>query len=156
MKRDSRDVLDAGRLHVFPAARWRGVAHIEADLQNFLKRHYPEASGAHNALNIHSLSEVHLAPAGRFPCLRRPDPRTLWTLALVVSLVLLLAVINFVNLMTARAGQRAVEVGVRKSAGAGRGNLMAQFLGESCLYVFAAVLVAMALVELRYLPSTRC
>ena len=147
-ERAGSDKLMGGAFTYFQLREGAGVAHIEADLQNFLKRHYAEASGAHETLNIHSLSEVHLAPAGRFPMSPPTDPRTLWTLALVGSLVLLLAVINFVNLMTARAGQRAVEVGVRKSAGAGRASLMAQFLGESCLYVFAAVLVAMALVEL--------
>ena len=56
------------------------------------------------------------------------NPRTLWTLGLVGLLVVLLAAINFVNLMTARAAQRAIEVGVRKSAGARRTDLIAQFL----------------------------
>ena len=76
------------------------------------------------------------------------NPRTLWTLGLVGLLVVLLAAINFVNLMTARAAQRAIEVGVRKSAGARRTDLIAQFLGEACLYVLVAVLLAMAMVEL--------
>ena len=147
-ERASPDKLTGGAFTYFQLRDGAGIAHIKADLQNFLQKHYAKVSGVHITLNIHALPEIHLAPAGRFPLSPPTDPRTLWTLALVGSLVLLLAVINFVNLMTARAGQRAVEVGVRKSAGAGRGNLMAQFLGESCLYVFAAVLVAMALVEL--------
>jgi putative ABC transport system permease protein len=124
------------------------VARIEADAQNFLRRHYPKEPGVGTTINIHPLSQVHLMPTGRFPLSSATNPRTLWILGLVGSLVLLLAVINFVNLMTARAAQRAVEVGVRKSAGARRADLIAQFLGESCLYVFAAMLVAMALVEL--------
>ena len=124
------------------------VAHIQADAQNFLKRHYPQEPGVRTMLNIVPLSEVHLAPSGRFAMSPATDPRTLWTLGLVGLLVLALAVINFVNLMTARSSQRAIEVGVRKSAGARRVDLILQFLGESYLYVFAAVMVAMALVEL--------
>jgi putative ABC transport system permease protein len=124
------------------------VVHIEADAQSFLKRHYPQESGVRTTLNILPLSQVHLAPTGRYPLSPATDPRTLWTLGLVGLLVLALAVINFVNLMTARSSQRAIEVGVRKSAGARRVDLILQFLGESYLYVFAAVLVAMALVEL--------
>jgi len=58
-----------------------------------------------------------------------------------------MACINFVNLMTARASRRAVEVGVRKVAGAGRGDLIIQFIGESLLYVILGMAVAMALVE---------
>jgi putative ABC transport system permease protein len=151
-QRGTSDSFQFGAFTYFQLRDGADIAHIEADLPNFLKRHYPKEPGDLTTLRIHPLSEVHLAPAGRFPMSPATDPRTLWTLALVGSLVLLLAIINFVNLMTARAAQRAIEVGVRKSAGAGRGNLIAQFLGESCLYVFAAMLVAMALVELA-LPS---
>jgi putative ABC transport system permease protein len=155
-KMSRQSVIAAGG----PEADWPGaftyfqvrnradVARIEADSQNFLRRHYPHASGLRRTMQILPLSRVHLAPTGRNSLSPSTDPRTLWTLGLVGLLVLSLAVINFVNLMTARAAQRAVEVGVRKSAGARRADLILQFLGESCLYVFAAVLVAMALVEL--------
>jgi putative ABC transport system permease protein len=72
----------------------------------------------------------------------------LYGLGATAGLVLALAVINFVNLTTARAGRRAVEVGVRKVAGAQRRHLMAQFLGEACLYAAAAMVLAVALVEM--------
>ena len=45
-------------------------------------------------------------------------------------------------------GWRAVEVGVRKAAGADRGHLVLQFIGESVFYALAAVILAMALAEL--------
>jgi putative ABC transport system permease protein len=123
------------------------VARIAADAQHFIRRHYPQ-NPITTTLTILPLSEVHLAPAGPFALSPATDPRTLWTLGLVGLLVLALAIINFVNLMTARSVQRAVEVGIRKSAGARRRDLIVQFLGESFLYVCAAVLAAMALVEL--------
>ena len=63
-------------------------------------------------------------------------------------LVLVVAGINFINLVTARATRRAVEVGVRKAAGATRRQLMLQFLGESIVYALAALILAVALVEL--------
>ncbi len=124
------------------------LARIESDARNFLHRHHPDDPGFHTTLVILPLDQVHLAPTGRYPLSPGTNPRTLWTLGLVGLLVLALAVVNFVNLTTARATQRAVEVGVRKSAGARRADLIAQFLGESCLYVLVAVVVAMALVEL--------
>jgi putative ABC transport system permease protein len=124
------------------------AARIQADAPNFLSRHYPQDPGYSRTATFLPLSQIHLAPAGRNPLSPSTDPRTLWTLGLVGLLVLALAIVNFVNLMTARSVQRAVEVGVRKSAGASRRDLMVQFLGESFLYVLAAVLVAMALVEL--------
>lgn len=60
-------------------------------------------------------------------------------------LTLLVAAINFVNLMTAWASRRATEVGVRKVSGAERRHLMGQFMGESALYVLIATLAAIAI-----------
>jgi putative ABC transport system permease protein len=62
--------------------------------------------------------------------------------------ILLIAGINFVNLLTARSARRAKEVSVRKLAGAQRRVLVLQFLTESIFYVLAAMLVAIALTEL--------
>jgi putative ABC transport system permease protein len=62
--------------------------------------------------------------------------------------ILLLACINFMNLTTAKASQRANEVGVRKSMGANRGTLMRQFLGESMTIVFASLIISVVLVIL--------
>ena len=59
------------------------------------------------------------------------SPRVLWLFGAIAVLILLVACVNFTNLATARATQRAREVGVRTSLGSGRGSLVAQFLGES-------------------------
>jgi putative ABC transport system permease protein len=67
-------------------------------------------------------------------------------------LVVLIAAINFVTLMTARAARRAVEVGVRKALGARRRDLIVQFMGEALIYVAVAMTVAVVLAEL-LLPS---
>jgi putative ABC transport system permease protein len=74
--------------------------------------------------------------------------RSIATFTIIALLILGMAVVNFVNLATARAGQRAREVAVRKVLGAGRGQLMRQFLGESLLLVSLSMLIALALVEL--------
>ena len=62
--------------------------------------------------------------------------------------ILIIAGVNFVNLLTARAARRAREVSVRKLAGAGRRVLVLQFFSESLVYVSAASLLAVALTEL--------
>jgi putative ABC transport system permease protein len=61
---------------------------------------------------------------------------------------------NFVNLTTARSINRSTEVGVRKAAGAGRGSLIAQFMGEALIYSAAGMLIALSLCELA-LPAAR-
>jgi ABC-type antimicrobial peptide transport system permease subunit len=68
--------------------------------------------------------------------------------AIIAAFILLIACINFMNLNTARSEKRAREVGIRKVAGAHRGSLVSQFLGESVLLSFMAALLALGLVQL--------
>ncbi len=67
---------------------------------------------------------------------------------LVALIILLIACINFMNLSTARSEKRAKEVGIRKVAGARRGALVGQFLGESVLIACLAGILALLIVEL--------
>lgn len=66
----------------------------------------------------------------------------------VAVLILIIACVNFMNLATARSGERAREVGMRKALGADRSQLFLQFMGESFLMSFIAVLLALLLVSL--------
>ncbi len=69
-----------------------------------------------------------------------------WLFAIIGIFVLLLACINFMNLSTARSEKRAKEVGIRKSIGSQRGQLINQFLGESFLVVVFAYVMAVLIV----------
>ncbi|WP_129791968.1 ABC transporter permease [Sphingosinicella sp. CPCC 101087] len=95
-----------------------------------------------------NVRDVHLS--GAEGELDRPgnDRRTIVTFAIVALLILAMASINFVNLATARASQRAREVALRKVLGANRRQLVFQFLGESLLITGLAMLIALAMVEL--------
>lgn len=73
---------------------------------------------------------------------------------LLAGLVLLISCMNFVNLTTARSIHRSTEVGVRKAAGAGRGSLIAQFMGEALIFSTAGMVIALSLCELS-LPLAR-
>jgi putative ABC transport system permease protein len=94
-----------------------------------------------------NVREVHLGEADGGGMRPGNDRATVAAMALVGLLILAMAVVNFVNLATARAGQRAREVALRKVVGASRRQLVVQFLGESILLVAAAMLVALALAE---------
>jgi putative ABC transport system permease protein len=74
---------------------------------------------------------------------------------LIALLILGIAIINFVNLMTARSGKRAREVGLRKVVGASRRELIRQFFGESILHAMIAGIIGMLLVELFLTPFGR-
>lgn len=98
------------------------------------------------AIHLHSDLPGDPTPGG--------NPLHLYLLSAAALLVLLLAGINFVALATAQGEGRAKEVGVRKALGAPRWQLTTQFLLETLLLVFAALFVALLLVEL-LLPAFR-
>ena len=75
-----------------------------------------------------------------------------WLFGIIGTFVLLLACVNFMNLSTARSEKRAKEVGIRKSIGSSRSQLIGQFFGESLLVAFVAFAVSLLLVQLT-LPS---
>ncbi|MBW6498198.1 MAG: ABC transporter permease [Bacteroidales bacterium] len=78
----------------------------------------------------------------------RGDIRLIYLFSVVAFLILLIACINFINLSTARSAKRAMEVGIRKVLGAGPGNLIWQFVGESVIMVFLALVISIGLVEM--------
>jgi ABC-type antimicrobial peptide transport system permease subunit len=70
-----------------------------------------------------------------------------WLFGIVGVFVLLLACINFMNLSTARSEKRAKEVGIRKSIGSNRLQLVRQFLGESLFMVSVAYMLALVMMS---------
>ena len=98
-------------------------------------------------LHLTAIGDLHLSPSGESPLSPRGDRTLLTALAVIAVLIITSASFNFVTLMTARAAQRAIETGVRKAAGALRGQLIIQFLGEAVIYVALAMVLAVALTE---------
>ena len=92
---------------------------------------------------------VHLSSA-RYPNNMTPAGSwfTIYGIATVGLLIVLVACVNFMNLATARAMLRAREIALRKCVGASRRQLMTQFLGESVLVALCALVFAIAIVEI--------
>ena len=78
----------------------------------------------------------------------KTDEDYLYTLILVAAFIIIIAVFNFMNLSTARSVSRAKEVGLRKVVGGVRVQMILQFLFESTVICFIALLVGLGLVEL--------
>ena len=126
-------------------------ASLAARLVAFGNQHYPPQPGVPAfRFRLMPISQIHFSDIGMGPDVIRPsvDPRVDAGIAAVGVLIVVIAAINFVTLMTARASRRAVEVGVRKAVGARRGDLVVQFMGETLIYVLIALVLAAALTEL--------
>ncbi|XOV78553.1 MAG: ABC transporter permease [Aestuariibacter sp.] len=96
--------------------------------------------------DIHLQAKNHAGSMGDFKALG--DGRMVVTFTIIAGLILLIAAINFMNLSTARASQRAREVAMRKVLGASKRQIGLQFLGEAMFIVTVSMVLAIAMVEL--------
>jgi len=99
------------------------------------------------ALWLQPLTDVHFDADVIENSIRTADKPTLYTLIAISLFILILAVVNFINLSTAQSIQRAKEVGVRKVLGSSRASLIFQFLAETSVLTFIAVMLAVLLVK---------
>jgi putative ABC transport system permease protein len=136
------------------------INQLEAQLPAWEKRNIPDEPNGNLRYNAGddedwhfvNLQDVHLGKAQEGSMTAGNDRRTIATFAIIAALILGMAVVNFTNLATARASQRAREVALRKVLGANRKQLIVQFVSESVLISAVSMLLALALVELLVKP----
>jgi putative ABC transport system permease protein len=132
----------------------KGYKAIEPKLAQMLESHAGaelRASGRQKIMKLQPLAEIRLYSELRKSSYGDNDGSSItyiYIIGTIATFILLLACINFMNLTTAKAAQRASEVGIRKSMGAFRTNLIRQFLGESMVIVVFALLVSFLMVLL--------
>ncbi|MBA4057293.1 MAG: ABC transporter permease, partial [Marivirga sp.] len=97
---------------------------------------------------LQPLTRIHLYSDFKFDAEGNGSIQYVRIFSIAAILVLLVACVNFMNLATARSSRRAKEVGVRKAIGADRSGLIRQFLTESLVITFMAMLVSIILVAI--------
>ncbi|MCB0610980.1 MAG: ABC transporter permease [Lewinellaceae bacterium] len=123
---------------------------LEAKLPAFLNRHGTDQLrelGMAKSLELEPVRDIHLYSTRQNQLDTTVSARFLYILLMIAGFIQLIACINFMNLTTARAANRAREVGIRKTVGAGKMALIRQFLGESLLLSVVAILIAVPLVK---------
>ncbi|WP_295798807.1 FtsX-like permease family protein [Mucilaginibacter sp.] len=125
------------------------VAGIEKQLNAILKKNNPpkpENRGSSSGFGLQPLSDLHFnSNYGNFDTGHIANKNTLNGLLIIAGFLLLLGCINFINLTTAQANQRAKEIGIRKTMGSSRAQLVFQFLSETFIVTLVAVVLSAAL-----------
>ena len=120
---------------------------VEDKLPSLAQKHLGAKFVAQNSYHLIPLTRLHLHARYDYGITEYGNVEVVYNIALMGFFILLIACVNFTNLSTARAGNRAREVGIRKVVGAERQQLMGQFLGESTILAILATLISLALVE---------
>lgn len=123
---------------------------LETKIKNLLD-HFPnDKYEVGKGLNLHlqPVHDIHLRSAMGFELEPNGNVTYVYLFLSIAVLVLLVAIINYTNLASARYTQRLKEVGVRKVLGASRGQLIIQFVSESLIITAIAFVIALVLVQL--------
>ena len=134
---------------------------IEAKMPDFIKKYIgPQLktvlgvsleefknSGNRYTYYLQAITDIHLHSHTEFEIEPNSDIIYVYIFAIIAMFILIIACINFMNLSTARSATRAKEVGVRKIFGAKRKVIIRQFLTESIILSFIALILGMVIVE---------
>jgi putative ABC transport system permease protein len=113
-----------------------GLSHKSPQVEHGVRFRLQPLAGVHLDARPYQMAAVDLG-----------DLKSVYLFSVIAVFVLFVACINFMNLATARSGLRAREVGMRKTVGASRREIIRQFFGESFLLVGAAAAIALALAR---------
>lgn len=120
---------------------------LEAKFPSFIKKYGAEGDDKRIKFSLQRLTDIHLNSDLLQEARVNGNGRSVYFLSIIAFFILVIAWVNYINLATARAVERAKEVGVRKAIGAGRGQLIGQFIAEALIVNFGAVITAVALMS---------
>jgi ABC-type antimicrobial peptide transport system permease subunit len=123
------------------------ISQLEARIPAFVEKHLGDDNPNQRTFLFQPLREIHFEDRfGNYNYNTTPRP-VLIALSLIAVFLILTACINFINLSTAEAIKRSKEVGIRKSLGGTRLQLVMQFLGETTLLTLTSVLLSLAFTQ---------
>ncbi|MBC7418779.1 MAG: ABC transporter permease, partial [Pedobacter sp.] len=130
-------------------------ASVQKQLQDLAKKHESEDAkkyGSSRSFHLQPLSNMHFdTNYGTFDFSQsQASKKVLTSLVFIAAFLLLLGCINFINLNTAQATQRAKEIGVRKTLGSSKNQLILQFMAETFALTLLSVFVSLFLVFLSF------
>ncbi len=149
LNKNWNNTSDASQLFVKVSSN-ADLAALQNKLDELAKEHEDEDAkkyGEEQKFALQPLSDIHFNEAyGIYDWTKGQASKPLLTnLVLVALFLLVLGCINFINLNTAQASQRAKEIGIRKTLGSSRKQLIGQFMGETFLLVLISAILSLVL-----------
>jgi putative ABC transport system permease protein len=120
---------------------------VEDRFLAWLEKNRPEQMESGLRLFLQPVEDIHLRSNIRGELSTNNEIRTLRLFFTIAVITLLIAAVNYMNIVTARSSTRAREIGIRKVTGANRRQLFQQFIGESLVFAVLAFLAAVAIVR---------
>jgi putative ABC transport system permease protein len=133
-------------IYVELSGRGRGKP-LEKKFAGWLEKNRPEEYKAGLRFFLQPVEDIHLRSNIRGELSTNNEIRYIRLFLAIAVLTLLIAAVNYMNIVTARSSTRAREIGIRKVTGANRRQLFGQFLGESVFFAVLASLVALVIVR---------
>jgi putative ABC transport system permease protein len=124
------------------------ISSVESRMKDFTKKHNSERNFSNTEFVIQPLSEIHFDDRFGNYTYNTVSRGSMMALGVIAAFLILTACINFINLATAEAIKRSKEVGIRKTLGSSRTQLVMQFLGETGMVTLISVLISFCLAQI--------
>ncbi|MEP1097040.1 MAG: FtsX-like permease family protein [Cyclobacteriaceae bacterium] len=121
---------------------------VESHFPDFVDKFFPDFIKEDVTMELQPLTDIHLYSRLDYEIEANSNVESVYIFGAIAFFVLIIAAINFINLSTARATKRAKEVGVRKSLGSSKSQLIKQYIFESVFLTYLAMVVTLIIVAI--------
>ncbi len=128
---------------------------LESQLTEWLKKYvdwsaedFKMLAENKHGIKLQPITDIHLKSNVRWELEANGNIEYVYMMIAAAALILIIGCINFINLTTAQSSERAKEIGIRKTLGAFKRQLIFQFTGESVLIAFFAMIISIVMIEL--------
>ena len=138
--------LSAFPLYVETVEGLEDIAELEMKIEEVILPHSP------SKIKLVPLADIYFSELGRFPFGKRGNKAYAQLYLIIAMVILAVALVNYMNMATARQAKRSKEVGIRKTIGGSQNQIIRQFLTESMIIAFVSMVLGVCLAEM-FVPT---